>query len=37
MILFIRGPVDWGVGRGMEDMDGGHWMLWERLRPELRV
>ena len=22
MILFIGGPVDWGVGAGMGDMDG---------------
>ena len=45
MILFIwgsvdceGGPVDLGVG-GMGDMDGGHWIPWERLRdsPELRV
>ena len=44
MILFIEGlvdweggPVDWGVGAGMGDMDGGHWILWERMRasPEL--
>ena len=38
MILFIGGPVDWEGGpvdRG--DMDGGHWIPWERLRdsPEL--
>ena len=46
MILFIwgpfdreGGPVDLGVGGGMGDMDGGHWIPWERLRdsPELRV
>ena len=39
MILFIGGPVDWGVGAGMGDMDGRHWIPWERLRnsPELRV
>ena len=37
MILFIwgpvdceGGPVDLGVG-GMGDMDGGHWIPWERL------
>ena len=37
MILFIGGPVDWGVGAGMGDMDGRHWIPWERLRdsPEL--
>ena len=40
MILFIGGPVDWGMGGGgMGDMDGGHRIPWERLRdsPELRV
>ena len=37
MILFIGGPVDWGVGAGMGDMDGRYWIPWERLRdsPEL--
>ena len=39
MILFIVGPVDWGVGGGIGDMDGGHWIPWERLCDftELRV
>ena len=38
MILFIGGPVDWGVGAGMGDIDGRHWIPWERLRdsPELK-
>ena len=40
MILFIGGPVDWGMGGRRHGRHGwGHWIPWERLRdsPELRV
>ena len=38
MILFIGGPVDWGMGRGHGRHGWGYWIPWERLRdsPELR-